>query len=198
MNDLTIDSAQQESSKIVKDAQFAANITDETSYRNAGNLIVKIRSIRKRWKEIINPIKSKQYEAWKEACSKEKEIDLPFAQAEEIIYTSMSKFYQEFEVQRKALESSANKNTPEIPVVLPTLDKVNGLSLLETWSAEVESFEELVKAVSEGRAPLVCLEANTKFLNQQARSLKGEFNIPGCKVIKNTGYQVRSNNGIQE
>lgn len=196
MNDLTIDSAKIESSKIIKDAQFAANITDETTYRNAGNLLIKIRSIRKRWKEIINPIKSKQYEAWKEACSKEKEVDQPFAQAEEIIYESMGRYYQEYEVQRKALESRSIQENPEFPVILPALDKIAGLSPLETWSAEVSSLLELVKAVAEGRAPLVCLEANTKFLNQQAKSLKGEFSIPGCKVVKKTGYQVRINDAI--
>lgn len=196
MYDLTIDSAKIESSKIIKDAQFAANITDETSYRNAGNLLVKIRTIRKRWKEIINPIKSKQYEAWKEACSKEKEVDQPFSEAEEIIYTSMGKFYQHYEEQRKAQESRSAQDSPELPVVLPALDRINGLSPLETWSAEVDSLLELVKAVAEGRAPLVSLEANTKFLNQQAKSLKEEFNIPGCKAVKKTGYQVRLNDGI--
>jgi hypothetical protein len=196
MYDLTIDSAKIESSKIVKDAQFAANITDETTYRNAGNLLVKIRTIRKRWKEIINPIKSKQYEAWKEACSKEKEVDQPFAQAEEIIYESMGKFYQEYEKDRKDRESRSAQDSPELPVVLPALDRINGLSPLETWSAEVDSLLELVKAVAEGRAPLVSLEANTKFLNQQAKSLKEEFNIPGCKAVKKTGYQVRLNDAI--
>lgn len=196
MHDLTIDSAQQESSKIIKDAQYAANITDETSYKNAGSLLVKIRGIRKRWKEIINPIKSKQYEAWKEACSKEKEVDQPFAQAEEIIYESMGNFYQEYEKDRKDRESSASKNNPQMPVILPALEKVNGLSVLETWSAEVESLIDLVKAVAEGRAPLVSLEANTKFLNQQAKSLKTEFNIAGCKAVKKTGYQVRLNDAI--
>lgn len=190
MNELTVESAEQESSKVIQDAKTACNIVDAESYKNAGDLLVRIRTIRKRWKEVINPIKSKAYDTWKQACSTENKVDEPFAKAEEMLIPAMLQFTEK--VKNETMASVDG----DVPMILPTLERIEGLNTIETWSCEVESLMGLIEAIAKGDHPTVCVEPNMKFLNQQAKSLKEEFNITGCKAVKKTGYQVRSNNGV--
>jgi hypothetical protein len=69
------------------------------------------------------------------------------------------------------------------PVVLPAATpKVEGLSKRQVWKCEVNDLMALVKAVAAGQIPLAAIEANTVFLGQQARSLKGEMKYPGVRV----------------
>jgi len=70
------------------------------------------------------------------------------------------------------------------PVVLPSAaPRVAGISMRETWSAQVVDLMRLVKAVAAGTAPIQCLSADTVFLGQQARSMKGALNYPGVKAV---------------
>ncbi len=68
------------------------------------------------------------------------------------------------------------------PVVPRTVPAGGGISMRETWSAEVVDLTALVKAVAEKKVPLVAIQANMIFLGQQARSLQGECKIPGVRV----------------
>ena len=52
----------------------------------------------------------------------------------------------------------------------------------EVWSCNVTDLKALVEAVAKGRVPLMALQANTVFLGQQARSMKGELRYPGVVV----------------
>lgn len=70
--------------------------------------------------------------------------------------------------------------------------KPKGSVTRTTYSAEVTSLKELVAAVAAGKAPLLCLAANEKFLNDQADSYKEAFAIPGCKLKTNTATHFRS------
>lgn len=70
--------------------------------------------------------------------------------------------------------------------------KPKGSVTRTTYSAEVTSLKELVAAVAAGKAPLLCLQANEKFLNDQADSYKEAFTIPGCKLKTNTTTHFRS------
>jgi hypothetical protein len=73
------------------------------------------------------------------------------------------------------------------PVVLPrTAPKIAGITVRETWSAQVVNLMDLVKAVAAGRAPIQALQANTVFLNQQARSLKNAMNWPGVRAVSDS------------
>ncbi len=67
---------------------------------------------------------------------------------------------------------------PETPKV-----KLEGASIKEYWSAQVTDLKSLCKAVGEGECPIAYIEANMSALNDQARSLKKEMNIPGVKAI---------------
>lgn len=77
------------------------------------------------------------------------------------------------------------------PVVLPSAaPKVAGISMRETWSAQVVDIMKLVKAVAEGKAPIQCISADTVFLGQQARAMKGALNYPGVKAVMNSNISA--------
>lgn len=65
--------------------------------------------------------------------------------------------------------------TANVVTVTPTVEapaKVSGISNRSTFSAEVTDLMALVKAVAEGKAPIECIAAETKFLGAQARAFK--------------------------
>lgn len=70
---------------------------------------------------------------------------------------------------------------PETPRV-----KLDGMSMVTTWKAEVVNLKELCLAVGQGRCPMAYVDANMPALNKQATSLKGEMKIPGCKAVPDT------------
>lgn len=92
------------------------------------------------------------------------------------------------DIGETALANEMLKDKPYVPpVVLPrTTPKVTGISQRETWSATVTSLMDLVKAVAAGKAPIQCLQANTVFLNQQARSMKQALNWPGVRAVSDS------------
>lgn len=96
--------------------------------------------------------------------------------------------------QAVALEKNGHKAAadavlaaPVVPppvYIPPTTPAGFGAATRRTWGAEVFDFMALVKAVAEGKAPIEAIEANTTFLNQQARALKGALSIPGVKAVE--------------
>ena len=69
------------------------------------------------------------------------------------------------------------------PVVAPpAVQKQTGISVRENWGFEVFDLKALVAAVVAGGVPASAIEANEKFLGQQARSLKAELRYPGVRV----------------
>src|SRR3990167_2701272 len=82
----------------------------------------------------------------------------------------------------------ANALLEQAPVVAPiiqprTAPKVAGIALTKRYSAQVINFQQLVKAVAEGKVPFMAIQANTTFLNQQARAMKEQLNYPGVKLV---------------
>lgn len=71
-----------------------------------------------------------------------------------------------------------------VPIVASQVTKVSGVSMRETWHAEMVDLELLVLAVATKKAPLACLMPNMPILNAQARSLKLEMNIPGVRAVQ--------------
>ncbi len=67
------------------------------------------------------------------------------------------------------------------PVQIATA-KVSGVSYKSNYSAVVTDLMELVKAVAAGTLPINCIQADTKFLNNQAKAMKETFNYAGCKL----------------
>ena len=83
---------------------------------------------------------------------------------------------------RAAAEAVLAQEKAVAPVILPKAQAA-GVSMRETWSAEVVSIKELAKAVAEGRADESLLLPNMTALNGMARALKGALALPGVKAV---------------
>lgn len=96
--------------------------------------------------------------------------------------------------QAVALEQNGHKAAAEAviaaPVVAPavyvqkTTPTGFGNATRRTWGAEVTDLMALVKAVAAGIVPIQAIEANTVFLNGQARMLKQALAYPGVRSIE--------------
>jgi hypothetical protein len=77
----------------------------------------------------------------------------------------------------------------EEPIIVPTVavqpstPKVSGIAYRETWSASVTDLGALVKFVAANPQFAALLTPNMPALNAQARSLKGQMQIPGVEAI---------------
>lgn len=86
-------------------------------------------------------------------------------------------------------ESAEAEALIEEPIVVPTVavapstPKVSGIAYRETWSANVTDLAALVKYVATNPQFAGFLSANMPALNAQARSLKGQLNIPGVEAM---------------
>ena len=77
--------------------------------------------------------------------------------------------------------------------VASTMPKIDGGSFRTDWSAEVFDKKALLRAVLEGTVPDVVLSIDMKFLNAQARLLKGELanSFPGVRAVGSTNFATR-------
>jgi len=67
--------------------------------------------------------------------------------------------------------------------IAPPVPAVSGISMRETWSADVFDMKALVRAVADGKVPMRALVVDAVFLNGQARALKGDLNYPGVRAV---------------
>ncbi len=96
--------------------------------------------------------------------------------------------------QAVALEADGHKTAAEAviasPVVAPAVyvptnvPRGMGQFTKRTWGAEVTDLMVLVKAVAAGTVPIQAIEANSVFLNQQARALKSALAYPGVRAVE--------------
>lgn len=85
--------------------------------------------------------------------------------------------------ETEAAERVLDEPTPAPPPPPPTrVPKVSGIAGRDVWKAEVTDLMALVQAVAAGKVPLAAVEANTKTIGQQARSLMAEMKWPGVRV----------------
>lgn len=187
MNELTLETAQEQSSKVLQDAKVVASaITDPKTHKEAQEYLIKLRTIRKKWKEVINPVKSQAYKAWQQACETEREVDAPFSQAEDVIIKSLGDFAGKWE------ENKNTGNAGDISIILPDLENAQGVYNVETWFCEIVNFMQLIQAVADGKVPSEVIEPNLSALNKAAKALREEFKIPGCIAVKKTDYRIRT------
>jgi hypothetical protein len=78
------------------------------------------------------------------------------------------------------------------PQVQSNVPKQAGLTMQTTWKHRVTNLQLLIKAVAEGRAPAMCVQADDQFLGAQARAGKGTITYPGVEFypeqsMKGTG-----------
>jgi len=90
-----------------------------------------------------------------------------------------------------AIIDEALAEAPPVVYVEPTVAKVNGVSSRTTWSAQVTDLLALVKYVAENPSWIGLLVPDTARLNQLARSMQKELNIPGVKAVTTVVKAVR-------
>lgn len=108
---------------------------------------------------------------------------------------------EEAEKQARELEKSgeveiAESIREEVQIVTsapraPEPAKVEGASYRDNWKAEVTDLMALVKGVAAGTVPIAAIQANTKVLGQQAKSLQKELKWPGVRVWNEKVVAVR-------
>lgn len=82
-------------------------------------------------------------------------------------------------------EAVIDKPAPARVVLAPKLTpKVEGFVSRTVWGFEVVNLTDLASAALVGRVPIQSIQANEKFLGEQARSLKGAMDYPGVRVIE--------------
>jgi hypothetical protein len=100
---------------------------------------------------------------------------------------------------RAELKAVAAQPVMVVPVTVEsTVEKVAGISMQDHWSAEVNTsmtenaaLLSLASAVVHGKMPICALLPNMTYLNQQARSLKTLFDVPGFRAVNHPTEAVR-------
>jgi len=77
------------------------------------------------------------------------------------------------------------------PVAPPRVQRVEGISMRETWRAEVVDKAALIRAAAVRPDLHALLEVNVPALNGMARALKSAMSIPGVRAVCETGVSVR-------
>ena len=102
---------------------------------------------------------------------------------------------------RAELKAVAAQPVMVVPVTVEsTVEKVAGISMQDHWSAEVDPSQAssenaavlmLAQAVAKDKIPICALLPNMTYLNQQARSLKTLFDVPGFRAVNHPTEAVR-------
>ncbi len=84
----------------------------------------------------------------------------------------------------QVLEKAIARPAPVV-VIAPQTAKVAGITSRVNYSAEVSDLKALVEyCLSKPELIEIYLTANSVAINQLARQRKGEFNMPGCKLVE--------------
>lgn len=90
------------------------------------------------------------------------------------------------EAEGRALDAKAILNEatlcPVVSIANSTPKSGVGGAIREIWSAEVFNLHELVMAICEGKASIGLIEPNQTALNQLARALHKNMNVPGVRA----------------
>lgn len=103
--------------------------------------------------------------------------------------------------QAAALEAAGDKDAAEAviekpitvaPVKVDNKPKVAGVSTKKIWRARVVDFPTLVQAVVDGKASFHLIEVSQSALNQMARAMESQMNVPGVQAYAETVVSSRS------
>ena len=222
--------AKQIQQEIVRQADAIA-ITDNVSYKSAGDVLLSIKRAKARIEETFKPMRTQTHRAWKTVCDTQSSIQKPLDDAEVRIKRQMSNYQRQLERARvdqqraaqtmvtveshqEAEENQLNAaiaaaesgneelaeqilNQPTIvqpapAVVLPPPPVVSGISIRKKYKAEVQDLMTLVKAVADGKVPLLAVQADQKWLTAHANSMQEFFNVPGVASVEDFGIAARA------
>jgi hypothetical protein len=77
------------------------------------------------------------------------------------------------------------------PVVPPTFRRAAGISTRVTYRAEVLDIKAVCRAVADGKLSPEYVQPNQAALNRRAAAEKESLNIPGVRIVRDTGITTR-------
>ena len=194
--DLAIET-QREISSLADQAKELAKIENDADLEWAGQFQTTIKSKRKEIEDFFRPEIDAAHQLHKRLCAKLKRFTDPLDEATKITSPAIGHYIRKREAEQKEAEEKAakiaeKKGLPPPPPAGGTFQAPKGISATTRWEAEVVDTMALVKAVAAKKVPIVALEPNMKFLNQQATSLHELLDFPGVKVKEVTGTSTRT------
>ncbi len=211
MNDLALpdDGQLQKEQKWLLDLCATMEVIDPSSYETAGNFIKKLGDRIRSVEQFFKPMKQSLDVHKRTLLDRERGVLEPLQRAKThcgllMVTWESEETRKRVEAEREARDIAAiaeaehHERMGDQPAAEAALDgrgsvgvsvpsqtpKVAGVTMRETWSAEVTDLMALVKGVASGQVPLACVQANTVGLNAQARALKDTMHYPGVRAIK--------------
>lgn len=161
-------------------------------YDISKRLVAPLEDIKKRGSRLIAQYQIAQEQKRKAAEEEERKRQLELAQKQQE-QEAETLFAEGREAEAVALLET---QPTVVPVVAPaTVAKVAGISKArERYKADVVDFPALVKAVAEGKVPILALLPDQKWLDGQAEQMKKLLQYPGVRLKKEVGLaSVRGN-----
>ncbi len=98
--------------------------------------------------------------------------------------------FQTGQAQANVIAQEASAMNAPVAVAAPA--KVVGISTREVWKAEVTDKEALIKYIAANPACLNLVDINTSAVNQMAKAMKGNLNIPGLRAYSEKSVAARA------
>jgi hypothetical protein len=194
-------------------------ISNQQDYNNAAELCKDIKAKIKQIEDYWKGLKDNAYKAWKDICTKEKELLSPFTNAESEIKGKMTAWQrQKMEEERQQREEQERRKREEAEMLLQEAAKADAEGNAERSEFMLEAAESVqnmkfeqpkavktagtsVKTVWKARIineNIVPVELNgmlirpidTALINKLAVSSKGTFKIPGVEFYEDISIAV--------
>jgi ATPase subunit of ABC transporter with duplicated ATPase domains len=220
MNELT-EQVQQDWAAIAVQQSKGLEVVSQQDYDNAAELCKDIKSRINQIADYWKPLKEKAYGAWKDICTKEKQLMDPFTKAETAIKDKMKEFQrQKMEAERQQREEQERQKREEAEMLLKEAAKADEAGDSERSAFMFEAaenvqnmrFEQPKQVKTEGTARKAKRKARVtnpslvpisiagaiirpideKVLNDLARASKGNMAIPGVEFYEDVQIAIRS------
>ncbi len=121
-------------------------------------------------------------------------VDRERAQREEEERRLADAIYLEQQGQSEEAEAVLNESAMPIPVITQKVNasRLPGQVVRTKYRGKVVGFHSLVKAVAEGKVPILALEVNQSFVNTQANQFREALDWPGVVVEIEVSSHFRS------
>lgn len=181
---------------LVEQAKSLAVIQSDEDLNWASEFQKTVKAKRKEIEDFFRPEIDAAHQLHKRLVAKLKVFTDPLDKAVTVTSPAISAYMYKRQAEEKAAQEKATKAAEKkglpAPVLNSTFEKPKGITATETWNAEVTDLSALVRAVAAKKVPIVAVEANMKFLNEQAKSLEKMLDYPGVKAVKTLGTSTRT------
>lgn len=200
------DELEEKTDLIVTEAR-ELKIQNEEQYKEAGELLKKIKAFEKEVERQLEPIVKKAYHAYKATLNLKKEQLEPLKKAEKLIKNKMTEYYAEQERKRleeerrkreellrqeeerrlKEAEETGDDSVLDKPIILPKIKsdkalKQEGISFQEVWKFRI---------VDKSKVPEEYKIIDEKKIGAVVRAMKQNTNIPGIEVYPEKIMRVK-------